>query len=200
MAAMETKTLYYFDWGECIYENADLLSNPFLSNQGFLSTYRVATGDQSSGNSGLITALQSAEVLKMLRDYAYPKVWFVTALISESETLDGNEDYKNWAYRVSSYLVSSYPFFKKLIDLYSEQETKFLAQVATTAHTINKINELPQTEYVGTDDHLTNLNDQQADSASDFGTPMERLDEVRKKLDNTYQRWADEFISKFAIM
>ena len=202
---METKEVYNFLFNEVIYDDdGSLLDNPYLLFDGF--RYSLTKAKPSSNEAAVLCSnLQDLKVNNLLANYVLPKVWNITAFQSENDSLvlaDGsnNPDWIDWAYRVAAYLNSSFPYFSKLIDLYTAQEANLLSQVKSTSHGVNKVNDLPQTEFVSTDDHLTSLADQQNDSASDFDTPMARLDEVRRKLDNTYQRWADEFIEKFAIM
>lgn len=171
--------------------------------------------------------LSSAEVTKMLSYYGLPKAWDnVFCWIAEDGLTESeiNEEKKSQFYKFLSFLLSSQPYYKIIIDSYKNNIANLMADISSSStrngtstnttggNTVTKINELPQTEFVSTDNHLSNLTDETS-TGSDNGTNSEtvtalderdtkiaRLAEIRDKLDNTYQRWADEFIQKFVIM
>jgi hypothetical protein len=150
----------------------------------------------------------------LLYQYVLPKIWKRTAVRTEAEIdftftaaspslleisqnkQNDNEELTDLISRVGSYLISSIKYYSTIIDAYQSKITELLADVKTSD--VQKFNEMPQTATVDTDDHLTSIT--QNDSSSNAGTPIERLKEIRDDLDNTYQRWADEFIQKFAIL
>ena len=139
--------------------------------------------------------LDTAEVHKLLQDYVLPRIFYDNVVLTESyeDNIDvnTNEDVIKFVWRVTSFLISTQPYYKKIIDSYTQQENNLLDPIKN----VSKFNDLPQTEFISTENHLTNITQNENDAL----TPIQRLSEIRDELDNTFERWALEFINQFRL-
>lgn len=207
---MEIITKYYFNWKDLIvYKSGNTyinMTSPFLISLAdteeltygwapMLSQYCINTP------SSILTSINSNEVKKLLAEYILPRVWDTCAVISSDDTMDNlNNDISKFVLQVSSYLLSTKDYYKTIIDTYNNNLDALMEDITSTNTGNIRFNDLPQTEYVDTDDHLTNITQSDATVTDQRDTKIARIAEIRDKLDNTYRRWSDEFIAKFNVM
>lgn len=201
---METTTKYEFMLSEILFSSGlGSSANSFAST---LNKYGVdfdETSFEFKADDSYINALFT----KYLALNARKEV----AVISESDVNDStNEDIVAWLERLALWLNKTYFYYKKMLDLYTAKEADLMAQVKTslTIAGTNKsaVSDMPQTatfDNAPTSDVMSNL--QQGESSetqntgNDYGTAMQRLDEVRNHLENVYARWCEEFERTFVI-
>lgn len=207
---MEIITKYYFNWKDLIvYKSGNTyinMTSPFLISladteeltygwAAMLSQYCINTP------GSILTSINSSEVKKLLAEYILPRVWDTCAVISSDDTMDKlNNDISKFVLQVSSYLLSTKDYYKTIIDTYNNNLNALMEDITSTNTGNIRFNDLPQTEYVDTDDHLTNITQSDATVTDQRDTKIARIAEIRDKLDNTYRRWSDEFIAKFNVM
>lgn len=134
-------------------------------------------------------------------NYIYPRFYaFVIGYIdTENETEPNSQDIRKdaqkWLGRVIAWLNSTKDTYAKLIELYETHSNKLMNKLSS--ETTSLFNDTPQDggDFT-TDKHLTNV--AKTLISNDAGTPMARLVEIRKHLENLYEAWSDEF-RKFII-
>lgn len=207
---MEIITKYYFNWKDLIvYKSGNTyiyMTSPFLISladteeltygwAAMLSQYCISTP------GSILTSINSSEVKKLLAEYILPRVWDTCAVISSDDTMDNlNNDISKFVLQVSSYLLSTKDYYKTIIDTYNNNLNALMEDITSTNTGNIRFNDMPQTEYVNTDDHLTNITHSDTTVTDQRDTKIARIAEIRDKLDNTYRRWSDEFIAKFNVM
>lgn len=159
------------------------------------------------------TILKSAEVTKLFIDYVLPTALDKDFCITDTESPDYERyfptsvlvtgyDIKQALNRFIAYLLESYPYYSKVISLYDEKAADLLAQVTDTTTSKTGNSDMPQTatfDSAPTTDVLSMLENVTATTKQDYGTTMQRLDEVRKMYSNLYREWADEVIKTFVL-
>lgn len=106
-----------------------------------------------------------------------------------------NEDtveqaYVDWMTDFVYILDLTYNKYKKLIELYQNEENNLMNQLESTG--IVKFNDTPQnTGNFEGDDYTTNVST--TTSKTDSGTIISRLSEIRALYDDIYTAWSNEF-------
>jgi hypothetical protein len=150
------------------------------------------------------TILSSKEVTKMFCDFVYPMAYDKDFCISDTESTVpvDNPDIKQALRRLVAYILESYPYYSRLIALYDKDATALLAQVTETTDSKTGDSDMPQTatfESAPTSDVLSMLQKVTATTKQDYGTIMQRLDEIRKNYVSLYREWADEVLKEFVL-
>jgi hypothetical protein len=224
---METTTIYEYAWADLLkYTDDDGTHNTadpyniYARNTNYcgwnamLAAYGASTTTGISSLTNIGIDLQSNTIKQLMAFYVFPRIWHLTGLRTESElgefTADASQPYINaensnkdavaLVRRVAAYLASTYKYYSKIISLYEAQSENLLNQVSSTVGSVDKYNDMPQTADITTENHLTNIGSHDETNKTDMTTPIERLAEIRDKLDNTYKRWADEFVALFCII
>ena len=93
---------------------------------------------------------------------------------------------------------STHVYYEKMISLLKDNETKLLAQVSSLTESDNRFNNTPDQsgDYSGLD-YATTINKNKITTSSDAGTILERLEEVRRRYTDYYEKWAREFDKLF---
>lgn len=146
-------------------------------------------------------ATADEHVNTLFNQYIYPRFYaFVIGYIDkENETEPNNQDIRKdaqkWLGRVIAWLNSTKDTYAKLIELYETHSNELMNKLSS--ETTSLFNDTPQDggDFT-TDKHLTNV--AKTLISNDAGTPMARLVEIRKHLENLYEAWSDEF-RKFII-
>lgn len=106
-----------------------------------------------------------------------------------------NEDtveqaYLDWMTDFVYILDLTYNKYKKLIELYQNEENNLMKQLESTG--VVKFNDTPQnTGNFEGDDYTTNVST--TTSKTDSGTIISRLSEIRALYDDIYTAWSNEF-------
>lgn len=114
-----------------------------------------------------------------------------------TELEEQNEVYLSWWKEdFIPLFVNTWDKYTKLIKLYKEKENDLLDQVKTSSRSLNTFSDTPQSEAdtdLWTDmEHTSTAGKNQQEGATDFSTPIERLDEIRRKLEDIYADWVLE--------
>lgn len=121
------------------------------------------------------------------------------ALITDKEwnKLDIAETFHFWK---NFYLIwkSTHVYYEKLIGLLKTNEAKLLEQVSTTTEGSNHFNDTPdQSGDYSSLNYATTITKNTLTTKSDAGTILERLEEVRRRYADYYEKWAREFNKLF---
>ena len=114
-----------------------------------------------------------------------------------SETEEQNEVYARWwKFDFIPLFVNTWDKYTKLINLYEAKKNNLLDQVKSSSRSVNTFNDTPQSSAdsdLWTDmDHISTSGKNQQEGATDSTTPIERLDEIRRKLEDIYSEWINE--------
>lgn len=123
---------------------------------------------------------------------------FVYGNDEEREVIDEKE--KDFLLRVISLIRKTYQRYTKLLDTYQEKIDTLMSQVSSTTSAISKYNDTPQTADDGSlanDPYVSNISKTEAQSGSDYDTPMARINEIQKYLRNIMDDWTKEFSGLF---
>lgn len=120
------------------------------------------------------------------------------AFITDEEwDADISKTFRFWK---NFYLIwkSTHVYYEKMIALLEANETKLMAQVSTTSESTNHFNDTPEQsgDYSGLD-YATTISKNSLTTKSDAGTILERLEEVRRRYTDYYEKWAREFNKLF---
>ena len=113
-----------------------------------------------------------------------------------------NDDIVAFLERLLKWLARTYPYYTQLIKTYAANIDNLMAQVASSDHTKAGTSDMPQTATFAaapTGDVLSALNEQTNDHKEDYGTPMQRIDEIKRLMENAYERWSRDFEEGFVL-
>ena len=195
---MELVYNYHYTFEDVFYPTLEPFKKGTKTLNDVATLYGINVDDANA------TILKSAEVTKLFIDYVLPTALDKDFCITdtESETAVTNPEIRQALNRFIAYLLESYPYYSKVISLYDEKATDLLAQVTDTTTSKTGNSEMPQTatfDSAPTTDVLSMLENVTATTKQDYGTTMQRLDEVRKMYSNLYREWADEVIKTFVL-
>lgn len=89
-------------------------------------------------------------------------------------------------------------YYETIINLMEQNQDKLLAQLSSVTESENQFNDLPdQSGDYSTINYATNLTKTKIKTSSDAGTVLERLEEVRRRYNDYYEKWAREFDKLF---
>lgn len=90
-------------------------------------------------------------------------------------------------------LTDTYERYAPILKAYKDKEASLMAKVAVTSTGVARFNDTPQNGGLYDDDsHTTNITQSSGTTESDNGTPMARLEEVRRYWRNIQKEWVDE--------
>lgn len=113
-----------------------------------------------------------------------------------------NSDIIAFLERLLQWLSRTYPYYKKMIETYEAKKNDLMAQVTSNDSATIGTSDMPQTakfDNAPTSDVLSNLSQQKQEHKEDYGTPMQRIDELKRLLENCYARWTRDFEEAFIL-
>lgn len=89
-------------------------------------------------------------------------------------------------------------YYEKMVSLLKTNEDKLMAQISTSTESDNRFNNTPDQggDYSGLD-YATTITKNKTTTSTDAGTVLERLEEVRRRYTDYYEKWAKEFNKLF---
>lgn len=166
----------------------------------------IAISKKTSGEGvKIITALTSVatpgapfndtRVDTLLTQYILPRYLDEYAVIVKNDEIKADK-IKIWSRQFCNKLQCSFDEHKTLIDYYEGQKTHLLDTLSSS--TTTRFNDTPQNGGDFTADSYT-TNFTKTTVESDPGTVIQRLDEVKRKLTDIYEKWTDEFKPLFLM-
>ena len=117
------------------------------------------------------------------------------ALITDEEwKRENNQEVIDFWHEFYGIWNRTHKYYEKMISLLKDNETKLLAQISSTTESDNRFNNTPDQsgDYSGLD-YATTINKNKITTSSDAGTILERLEEVRRRYTDYYEKWSREF-------
>ena len=198
---METKIWYEYTIGD-IFE---LLSSGRILAETLEAYFPDIVID---GNTHMeFNANSDVYIKKLFDEYIYLDQAKSVVVISESEENNStNADIVDFLRRLVRWLNQSYTYYKTLIDIYTDKLSTLMGQVQSIDTDKMGSSDMPQTatfaDFTGAEtsaDNLSGLQQSKHTNSADYGTPMQRIDEIKRNLENCYSRWYEEFVRKFII-
>ena len=121
------------------------------------------------------------------------------ALITDEEwNRENNQEVIDFWHEFYGIWNRTHKYYEKMISLLKDNETKLLAQVSSLTESDNRFNNTPDQsgDYSGLD-YATTINKNKITTSSDAGTILERLEEVRRRYTDYYEKWSREFNKLF---
>lgn len=134
-----------------------------------------------------------------LWDYIWNTYKDHIALITDEEwNRENNQEVIDFWHEFYGIWNRTHKYYEKMISLLKDNETKLLAQVSSTTESDNRFNNTPDQsgDYSGLD-YATTINKNKITTSSDAGTILERLEEVRRRYTDYYEKWSREFNKLF---
>ena len=146
------------------------------------------------------------ENMEIFREIVFRRLWptykdaFIGSVLlpsGEAENLELRKVYfEFWTSSLIPLLINTWNKYAQLIKIYKEKEGDLLDRVKSSSHSLNTFNDTPQSaadsDLWDDMDHTTTSAKNAQEGDSDFATPMERLDEIRRKLEDIYSDWTLE--------
>ena len=105
-----------------------------------------------------------------------------------------NTDVDDFAYKLMNLMSMTYDKYAPLISLYKENENKLMNDIKASSKGKVRFNDTPQDGGDYSDDaHTTNITQSETENSTAGATPIERLDEIKRKISMLYKEWSDEF-------
>lgn len=113
--------------------------------------------------------------------------------LDDNGAIHDSDVYQEWMRKFIVILNATYDRYSVLLAGYESIRARLLDPVKTIVE--SKYNDTPQNvqgvyEW-STDDHLTNVS--KTETANDVNSPISRLDEVNRLIDDYYLNWRDQF-------
>ena len=121
------------------------------------------------------------------------------ALITDEEwNRENNQEVIDFWHEFYGIWNRTHKYYEKMISLLKDNESKLLAQVSSLTESDNRFNNTPDQsgDYSGLD-YATTINKNKITTSSDAGTILERLEEVRRRYTDYYEKWSREFNKLF---
>lgn len=117
--------------------------------------------------------------------------WYAVEINSEDEPLTASSpELSAFITRFINIIVNTYDKYAAILAAFNTAKSKLMGQVEATTET--GYNDTPQSEGDYTDDtHRSSYT--KVTSKVDGATPIERLDEIQKKIRNIMLEWSNEF-------
>ena len=181
----KTNTVYYYNLADGVKWLTKIEASPWTAktmNLGFFDYIeRIANVP--------ITEQDTTETSKLFQVYIFPKYYKEFIYRHESEEFDPAVavDVNGAIY---TWLMATKDNYSYLIKTYENERENLLNQLKTTTRstasdTPQEIGEWEDDEYISSRSGTT--------TSTDAGTLISRLDEIRRKITNIYEEWANEF-------
>lgn len=143
---------------------------------------------------------------EIFREFFFGRLWptYAAAYIGSIESRNNQteseqavavytEFYKN---ELAPLLINTWRKYAYLVQLYEEKIDTLADRVKSASATRTNFNDTPQestTDVWDDPTHETTLTKSLQETESDLNTPMERLNEIRNKIEDIYAAWVYEF-------
>ena len=135
----------------------------------------------------------------LFKSYILPRFYDYTCVREEFDYYEAStgistESKQKIIYKMYVIFQETYDRYKNLIAYYNDYIGQLMDKIKSTS--ISRFNDTPQDSGEFSDDsHTTHLTE--GEQATDLNTPIERLDEIRRKLANLMKEWSNEFAGLF---
>ena len=197
----------YYDRTYYTLDDIDLIVNPTRTTRGPFAMKTTpalwfASILKKYGNSGAFSDFGSKYLSTFWQQYIWPKYFnsYVCFIDNADEIEDINQAaieafVDNVTGQIVTWMKTSDDKFSILIKNQEDNKANLLQQIKSTS--ISRFNDTPQNQG-SYDDDAYNTTTTKAESATDGGTLLSRLNEIEDNLKRLYEDWSREF-RKFII-
>ncbi len=200
-----------------LYTLGDILAvTGFLGNQESSPILKQTLAKYSISEMDLVSSWipdgdENPYVTTFFSEYIVFNASKETVVISDNPVNDkNNEDIIAFLERLVQWITRTFLYHKTLLDIYNNSIATLMKQVETdvtgTTATTDGRSDMPQTATFAsapTSDVLSSLQQTQLTNSQttkqDYGTPMQRIAEIKEHMENVYSEWYDEFVKEFII-
>ena len=186
-----------FSWAELI-EHAYTECDPL--NQ--TSFFDVFENDLPTTNFVFKSASALKDHLEDLFNLLYKRYsdWYCLRLKGEPSDLEIDGEYKKFLLKLNNITAMTYDKYITRIEIFEAESSDLMRQVASGTTAKTGYNDTPQNESSGGFEdatHRTTFTKVESNSLTDGATPIERIDEIDRKIKNIMLEWCEEFKQLF---
>ena len=141
-----------------------------------------------------------AQLLELFGSYIVPSYYksIVDIETFENGTTEHQSRHEEVLGRINAWCVTTRKYYGKLAKLYAENESKLLDQIKSTSTSTNRDSDVPQLDgdWDGYD-QVSTVAKASTESATDSGSMMSRLSEIRSGYRDIMQLWMRDFYKNF---
>ncbi len=189
------KIVSEYTWSEILTIGFDSLS-PFFTNSFFEVFDAMFTHDifVFKNDSALKDYLEDLYNLLYQRYYD----WYCIQLDGYNPTTQETTAYQKFMLKLVNITQMTYDKYAARIGIFTTAKNSLMAQVKANTTAKTGYNDTPQSEGDFEDTtHRTSFTKVTSDSATDGATPIERIDEIDRKIKNIMLEWCQEFKDLF---
>ena len=141
-----------------------------------------------------------AQLLELFVSYIVPSYYksIIDIETFEDGTTEHQHKHEEVLGRINAWCVTTRKYYGKLAKLYTENESKLLDQIKSTSETTNRDSDVPQLEGAWDgNDQVSTIASASTESATDSGSMMSRLSEIRSGYRDIMQLWMRDFYKNF---
>jgi len=186
-----------YTWGELI-EHAYTECNPV--NQ--TSFFDVFENDLPTSNFVFKSASALKDHLEDLFNLLYKRYseWNCLRLKGEPSNLEIDGAYQRFLLKLNNVTEMTYDKYATRLDIFAAKKNSLMAQVQAGTIAKTGYNDTPQNESSGGFEdatHRTTFTKVDSQSLTDGATPIERIDEIDRKIKNIMLEWCEEYRQLF---
>ena len=186
-----------YTWGELI-EHSYTECDPV--NQ--TSFFDVFENDLPTTNFVFKSASALKDHLEDLFNLLYKRYndWYCLRLKGEPSSLEIDGNYQKFLLKMNNITAMTYDKYVTRLDIFETEKATLMRQVSSGTIAKTGYNDTPQNESSGGFEdatHRTTFTKVDSQSLTDGATPIERIDEIDRKIKNIMLEWCEEFRSLF---
>ncbi len=186
-----------FSWGELI---ADAYTECDPVNQ--TSFFDVFENDLPTSNFVFKDSSALKDHLEDLFNLLYKRYseWYCVRLKGAFTTTEELAKYQKFLLKLNNVVAMTYDKYVARIGIFATAKNSLMAQVKGNTTAKTGYNDTPQNEDSGGFEdatHRTSFTKVTSDTATDGATPIERIDEIDRKIKNIMLEWCQEFKDLF---
>jgi len=186
-----------YTWGELI-EHAYTECNPV--NQ--TSFFDVFENDLPTSNFVFKSASALKDHLEDLFNLLYKRYseWNCLRLKGEPSNLEIDGAYQRFLLKLNNVTEMTYDKYATRLDIFAAKKASLMGQVQAGTVAKTSYNDTPQNESSGGFEdatHRTTFTKVDSQSLTDGATPIERIDEIDRKIKNIMLEWCEEYRQLF---
>ncbi len=186
-----------FSWEEIIADNATAI-DPLNRNSFFDLFY----DDIPSTNFVFKDSSALKDHLEDLFNLLYKRYndWYCVRIKGEVSPQAEEEYYKKFLLKLNNVTEMTYDKYATRLDIFAAKKATLMGQVQAGTIAKTSYNDTPQNESSGGFEdatHRTTFTKVDSQSLTDGATPIERIDEIDRKIKNIMLEWCEEYKQLF---
>lgn len=186
-----------FSWNELI---ADAYTECDPLNQ--TSFFDVFENDIPTTNFVFKSASALKDHLEDLFNLLYKRYseWYCVRLKGAFTSVEEHKAYQKFLLKLNNVIEMTYDKYATRLDIFAAKKASLMGQVQAGTIAKTSYNDTPQEESSGGFEdatHRTTFTKVDSQSLTDGATPIERIDEIDRKIKNIMLEWCEEFKQLF---